>query len=396
MATPTDTGTLEAALRSTRAAVSTETEAYAVDGQTPSYVVHATGLEDVTAVLRATDRSGSAVTPWGSGSRQALGMPPSRYDVALDLRALNRIVEYEPADLTVTVQAGMLLSELQRVLADKGQWLPLDPPDGTIGGILATNASGPARMKHGTARDLVIGMQVVSPQGDVLKSGGRVVKNVAGYDMAKLHIGALGTLGVISQATFKVAPLPKVTRTVTMSGELSNLMSTSLLIRNRGWAVGGLILAGPPWQLSIRLEGGAAAVERTQRELEALGPLTESEALDSAEEALVIARLSTGPTLVVAACEALATAGARVTAYPTAGVLRGRWSGSPDVAALEAVRRDAEAAGGAFVLEAAPVELKQRFDVWGALPPAFELMRRLKQQFDPNRTLNPGRFVGGL
>ncbi len=197
-------------------------EMYAVDGMTPSVVVKPTSQAEVAAAMGAANAAGAAVVPFGGGTQQGLGMPPERYDVALDLRQIESVVEYEAADLTITVEAGMRLSALQRLLAEKGQWLPLDPPvsdEATIGGVLATNASGPARFSRGTGRDLVIGMTVATAQGEIVKSGGRVVKNVAGYDLAKLHIGALGTTGVILQVSLKVSPLPVRTSMVAIRGE---------------------------------------------------------------------------------------------------------------------------------------------------------------------------------
>src|ERR687883_1494657 len=144
-------------------------------------------------------------------------MPPRRLDQIIETTGLNRVVEYEPADLTVTVEAGMRFAELQQRLAEEGQFLALDPPaaeGATIGGVIATNASGPLRFAYGTARDLVIGTRVANPDGTLTRAGGRVVKNVAGYDLTKLYIGSLGTLGVIVELSFKLAPIPPVLSTV--------------------------------------------------------------------------------------------------------------------------------------------------------------------------------------
>ena len=246
---------------------------YAVDGLSPRIVVMPATPHEVAAVLETANASGAAVLPRGGGTQTALGMPPQRYDVALDLKRLNGVVEYEPADLTVTVEAGMRLSELQKLLGEKGQWLPLDPPlpdEATIGGVLATNVSGPARLRYGSSRDLVIGMTVALASGEVVKSGGRVVKNVAGYDLAKLHIGALGTLGVIVQAVFKVAPLPVQDVAVMVPGDLEALGRLADALIDARLALLGLVLskgAGETrWTLAARFAGGAAAVQRSQGE----------------------------------------------------------------------------------------------------------------------------------
>src|SRR5687768_5798371 len=157
--------------------------------------------------------------PWGGGTAAAVGVPPARAGVVLGPSRLRAIVEHEPGDLTVTAQAGVVMRELQTALGACGQWLSLDPPDAeraTLGGVLATNACGPRRHLYGTARDLLIGVTVVTADGSVVKGGGKVVKNVAGYDLPKLFIGSYGTLGVIVEATVKLRPLPEQEDLVTV------------------------------------------------------------------------------------------------------------------------------------------------------------------------------------
>jgi len=186
--------------------------AFAVDGLTPQAAVAPASYEQVAEVMGYAHAEELAVIPWGGGAHIHTGNVPARYDIALSLSRLNAVVEHEPADLTTTVQAGMTLSELQGRLGAAGQLLPLDPPGGeraTIGGILAANASGPWRHAFGSARDMTIGLRVVTAEGRITRAGGRVVKNVAGYDLCKLYVGSLGTLGVIVEATFKLAPLPQ-------------------------------------------------------------------------------------------------------------------------------------------------------------------------------------------
>ena len=166
---------------------------------------------ELAATLQAADEAGNAVAAVGGGTQLDLGMPPSRLDVVIDTTGLNRVVEYEPADLTVTVEAGIRFAELQRILGEQGQFLALDPAvqDGaTIGGVIATNTSGPLRLSYGTPRDLVIGTRVANPDGTLTHAGGRVVKNVAGYDLNKLYIGSLGTLSIVVELSFKLAPIP--------------------------------------------------------------------------------------------------------------------------------------------------------------------------------------------
>ena len=160
---------------------------------------------------------GAAVVPWGGGTRQGLGAPPSSYHLALDMRGLNRVVAHEPADLTVTVQAGCTVGALQDALTRESQWLPLDPPlpgRATVGGTLAAGIAGPLGTGFGLPREMVIGMRAVLPDGTVVKSGGNVVKNVTGFAMDRLHVGGLGTLGVIAEVTFKIVPTPRKEATV--------------------------------------------------------------------------------------------------------------------------------------------------------------------------------------
>ncbi len=405
---------LEARLRDLLAAeaLTGDAAARAVDGSKPSLVAAPASQAEVAAVLGAADAAGAAVIPWGGGAQMGLGMPPLRYDLALDLRRLDAVVEYEPADLTVTVEAGARLSDLQARLGERGQWLPLDPPaavGATVGGILATNASGPGRVAYGTARDLCIGMTVALAAGSLVKSGGRVVKNVAGYDLGKLHIGALGTLGVIVQASFKVAPLPGRSEHVTIDSAITDLMS---ITRNlSGLAVNAFVLtnerADGGWRLALRFAGSSAAVQRSMREVEALAAAASlslirvagqgDEARGAAADEVVV-RAGVLPGAEARVIDALAERKAAVVAYPTTGIAYGRWSAiaSPSAETLASLRRLCGAAGGALVLESAPVELKRRVDVWGPPRADFALMRRLKAEFDAKGTLNPGRYAGGL
>jgi glycolate oxidase FAD binding subunit len=390
---------------------------YAVDGLLPSLVVAPKTIEDVARALAIANDCGAAVIPRGGGSQMALGMPPLRYDLALDLRGLDEVVEFEPADLTVTVQAGMRLRELQRRLAERGQWLPLDPPlspDATIGGMLATNVSGPGRIAYGTARDLVIGMVVATAEGQVVKSGGRVVKNVAGYDMAKMHIGALGTLGVIVQVAFKIAPRPAAERSLVIEGgEVDALLRLAFETRDAGLPATGIVMRDDGHQpdLKLRFAGNAASVDRSCREASLLAhrfslrvdgvesePSTLAEAADQATERALTLRMSCRPSEIGDFLRTSRTLGGVLVSYPTAGVafMRLDEAASETEGRIARLRAEIEASGGALVLESAPPEIKREIGVWGSARADFVLMRRLKEQMDPNAILNPGRFLGGL
>jgi glycolate oxidase FAD binding subunit len=182
-----------------------------IDGKHPSILCEPTSADEIAAILGVAHRERATVIPWGGGTRMSVGFPPRQADLVLRSSGLGGIVEYEPADLTVTVQAGMRFAALQDVLREHGQMLALDPPAAdraTIGGVIASNASGPKRLAYGTARDLVIGIRVANAEGVLTKAGGRVVKNVTGYDLNKLYTGSYGTLGIIVEISFKLHPLP--------------------------------------------------------------------------------------------------------------------------------------------------------------------------------------------
>ena len=199
---------------------STNPEDYVIDGVAPSVAVRPATVEAVSAVMSAAHGAGAAVILWGGGTRIAMGNMPRRYDVALDLTRLNSIIAHNHGDLTATVQAGVTVAALRRALAEHGQFLAIDPPlpdTATVGGTLAVGNSGPLKWQYGSVRDTVIGMKVVQADGVVTKSGGQVVKNVSGYDMARLHIGGLGTLGVIVEVSVKLTPLPHHEKTVIAS-----------------------------------------------------------------------------------------------------------------------------------------------------------------------------------
>lgn len=387
---------------------------YEVDGLTPLVATRPGSQADVAAVLKAASVAGATVIPRGGGTLMALGMPPTRYDVTLDLRGLDALVEYEPADLTVTVEAGMEMDRLASTLRERGQMLPLGTfrdQNTTIGGVLATNLHSPGfRHMYGAARDLCIGMTVALSSGEIVKSGGRVVKNVAGYDMGKLHIGALGTLGVILQASFKVVPEPAASGGGIVRGERGALETALRALLEARLALRSASLTHDAservWRLNVGFAGSEAAVERSQGEFRAIagdsednGPLDAvSRAYSAVQNDPVCVRVTVPVARTGGLAQALADAGASVVSEPTLGSAHGSWADTPPVSAatIRSLREQATQAGGALVVERAPVELKQAAGVWGEPRGDFALMRRLKEQFDAAGTLNPGRFVGGI
>jgi glycolate oxidase FAD binding subunit len=365
--------------------------------------------------------------PVGGGAHLHLGNPPEAYDLALSTARLNRIVAHEPADMTVTVEAGVRFADLKAQLATHGQWLPLDPPGierATIGGLLAANVSGPLRHRYGTIRDWLLGIRVVHADGTTSKSGGRVVKNVSGYDLHKLYVGTLGTLAVIAEATFKLAPLPQLDRTVAAACPTAAAAASIIsAVHERGLAVISAELLSPTaanavcgassWLALLRVAGGEAAVARTLRDLGDYVELAEGSLADTGD-AWVRWRASFAPATLSLRFSAMPSRAAHLaesfdrrfvgdapvlSATVTAGVVRLNLTPSDDARCLSLVEsaREIAARYDAFmVIDAAPLAVKQQTDVFGPPRSDIEIMRRLKSDFDPQRTLAPGRFMGRI
>ncbi len=403
-----------------------------VDGLLPSTVMRPDDADDAAGGLHACDLAPAAVVVWGGGTQMPLGAPPRRYEVAFSTERMTRLIEYEPADLTCRVEAGMRLRDLQAALRAQGQRLPLDPPHperATVGGMVAANTNGLSRGRYGTVRDWVIGIAVAYPSGKVARAGGKVVKNVAGYDLMKLHIGALGTLGVVVEVNFKVQARPE--KDATLLGHFdaaAPALEVGLKLARQYLAPAAAIVldrdslseflppplagegrGGGPWTLALKLDGYAREVEAAKDHAirfirEAGGGVEEPEIPPAfwdaardwsapADDAVVlraIVPLTSSQQLVAAI-----PPDARILAQPASGVVDVR---VPAPSAVETLSRLRLAAGveGQVVVSTAPVALKPALDVWGPPPPGFPTMRALKQALDPNGILNPGRFVGGI
>lgn len=352
--------------------------------------------EALAAALAAAAGAGRAVVPVGGGRAASMGAPPERRDLELSLAKLDGIIEHSQADLTCTVEAGITLERLQQELGRAGQFLPLDPrnsPGHTVGGALASGWTGPLRMRFGSPREFVVGLRVALPDGKLVRSGGRVVKNVSGYDLNKLHLGALGTLGVIVEASFKVFPRPASQRT------FERIASTA----DEAWAEIERLLTLPqlPWALEVERDaegvlrlvtlvaGPRSAVDRLGREIgwqESGESWDERSRITSAHWAKLAAPRADLPGIL-----AQLPAGAHWIAQPATGTAD--WLDATDAGAIVAIRALAERAGGSLVLLAAPEELKREVGVWGADPATLDLMLQLRDAFDPQRTINPGRYV---
>jgi glycolate oxidase FAD binding subunit len=349
----------------------------------------------------------------GAGTKDYLGdLAPT--DIVLETAALSGVVAHVPADLTVTVAAGTPLAELQRALAQHGQTLPLDPPHGdraTVGGVVAANSSGFRRARYGGVRDLLIGTTTALADGSVARAGGRVVKNVAGYDMNKLLVGSFGTLGVITECTFKVLPVPAATAGIRARfARAADAFAAADTIARTPARPAALVVDGSDaWDLLVVAEGAASAVERTMTIVasaaEARGSAERDPDIERELAPLrelpreadgVLVRASLPPAAQNAYAEvALRLEGfARLVADAASGIVRVHVRGDDDdmIAAADALLVAARVCGGSARVERRPDRLRQRVAAWGdGDRPGLFLMRRLKEAFDPSGVLEPGR-----
>ncbi|MGC1274153.1 MAG: FAD-binding oxidoreductase [Planctomycetaceae bacterium] len=399
------------------------TPADAIDGIQPRFVVEPATPSEVARVLAVANAAGLNVIPRGGGTKLDWGNPPRGADIVLSLKRLDQILEHAAGDMTATVETGCTIAALQRTVAERGQRLALDPlwPErATVGGVLATGDAGPLRWSFGPPRDLVLGVTVALADGTLARSGGKVVKNVAGYDLPKLFAGSFGTLGVITQATFRLHPLPEAVRTlafvlspdgisrfVAAMGECS-LLTAAVQVRES---------KGEPRSACVRIEGlsdaVAAKAERVANAALAAGAIVSDPSDDewSARERLfedagapfVVGKLAVLPARLGDLFKTLredASCPVRwrlVMQAMGAGLVRCESVDADALAvAISRLRAAVSSLGGSLVVLRHPPERRDCFDVWGTPGDSLPLMRRVKEQFDPAGTLNPGRFVGGI
>ena len=429
-------------------------DGYEVDGLMPQAVVRPGDRLQVAEVLRWASAEGVSVLPRGGGTRMGLGNVPRQVDLVLDLGGLDRLVDYQPADMTATVEAGVTLASLQQQLAPGGEFVPLESPlasRSTVGGILSVGAGGPLTHAYGLPREWLIGIGVLSPQGVATKAGGKVVKNVTGYDLNKLYTGSLGTLGVIVEASFKLLPVnTEAGALMAYFPSLSTAISAGRKLLHSATAPMGchVITSGvssrlqnaspdlgpdqPETALSIAFYSGRA--KATGRRLE------ESTSLLLAEGSINVQRID-GPaandllrwitdvpaemipcsTLVMklsvpsrsvaevsAECGEANLSGEQPEqlADPGFGTIRLIWPEAPGdegnlgeehfLKTIDEIRQISHRHGGMAVVEHCPLPVKAQIDVWGGPPDSMAIMQRIKDKFDPNGILNPGRFLGGI
>jgi glycolate oxidase FAD binding subunit len=397
----------------------------------PQALVCPTSQDQLAAVMACAHRHRWRVLPCGSGSKLGWGGWAEGIDLVVSTGQLTRIVDHAVGDLTVTAEAGLSLAALQRTLAAARQWLPLDPAypeQATLGGLIATADTGSLRQRYGGIRDMLIGLSFVRYDGQVAKAGGRVVKNVAGYDLMKLMTGSYGTLGLLSQVTFRTYPLQEASQTVVFAGSAAAIAALSQAVRLSALTPIALDLLSPQlmaalgqpeaFGLAAQFQSIAAGVEEQVQRLLALGATqgVSGQVLTGEADArfwqqssshlfaalpdspLAIAKVGLLPVAAMTLLEQLEATGAglgRLHASSGVGHIRLEGQGAAPETVLK-LRSHCEAASGYLTVLAAPLALKQAVEVWGYTGNALELMRRLKQQFDPERLLSPGRFVGGL
>ncbi len=420
--------------------------AAAVDGKKAAAIVRPASGEQAAEFLRYAHHNGLKVAIRGGGTHTNLGNPIAGLDLIISTDRLSAITEYSRSDLMIGTQAGVQLSVLQNELEKNGQFLPVETPSSdqgaTIGGAIAANSSGPGRLAYGPARDWLIGTKCVLADGTMVKAGGRVVKNVAGYDMNKLYIGSLGTLGLIYEMNFKLLPLPPAFGTLIMTFDSINtacevalkiidtgVFPTALTVLDRGGAQ-AINLPAAEATLLVEVRNTRLAVERQMRDASELGRRANSRGIEQAGEraaqkevwqqvngfgyrqSLVGASLTLKVSSLPDGSAELLTRAKRLAgendlelqslSHAGHGLTWLTISYSNEDGALKFVRELSswsEGTGGAVAVERSPLALKQRLDdVWGAALTQGELrlMRGIKQKLDPQNTLNPGRFAGKL
>jgi glycolate oxidase FAD binding subunit len=431
-----------------------ELKASVIDGKRPKVIVSPKTIEEVAKIVFYANEQNLTIIPMGSRTKMGMGGIPKKIDIVLSTGRLNHITDSDTDNLTLSVESGITLSEVQKRLAKEGRgyFLPLDPPfteRATIGGIVATNSSGPKRLLYGTARDLITGIKAVFPNGDIVVSGGKTVKNVSGYDMCKVLIGSFGTLGIICEVTFKLLPLPEKEATlwipfatideangfvqeiahsqlIPASMDILNAMAvkkmkdTVSMPQNRNYLV------------AIGLEGVAESIERQIAEVRDRGrkhgaletvPVNSEKhrafwiAVRDSAQGLAEADpnlISLKSNFLISKCGEMLRSYEKIAqglgvdcafiCHSGSGILYTyvlagknlRLKIESLVKLIGELTSEAVRNGGNLLVESCLPAIKKRIDVWGQPRGDYRIMRRLKEQMDPAGILNPGRFVGGI
>lgn len=429
-------------------------EAYALDGKRPKVIVSPRTVDEVSKIVAYANQEHLALVPMGNGTKTGMGGIPKAMDIGLLTTRLNRITDCDIDNLTLTAESGIALSQVQRHLAKegKGYFLPLDPPftnKATLGGIVATNSSGPKRLLYGTARDLIIGIKAVFPNGDFVVSGGKTVKNVSGYDMCKLLIGSFGTLGIICEITFKLLPLPEreasllvpfkildeangFVQAITHSQLLPASIETLNALAVRKMKYDLPLPSDGNYVVAIGLEG---VVESTERQISEMGNIgkkhgaLEPMALDSERHHAfwnALRDFSKGlakryPEYVALKsnfliskcgqmmgsyekiakglemdCAFISHSGNGILYTYVLGNQEGRSRMESLIKFIKKLTLEAAKNEGNLIIESSPSLIKKKVAPWGKSRSDALMMRRIKKQIDPRGILNPGRFLAGI
>jgi glycolate oxidase FAD binding subunit len=385
-----------------------------VQGVTADEVLAPASIEEARGAIARLARERRPMVFVGGGTKLSLGAPPSRLAAVVRTTALARVVEYAPSDQVVTVEAGITLGALQDRLAQDRQRLSLDAPwpaRATLGGIIAANAFGPLRARSGSVRDLILGVSLVRADGVLARGGGRVVKNVAGFDLPKLVCGSLGTLALIAAVTLRVHPLPETTEVRVVRGlDAAGVVALASAVRAAQLEPSALLARreGASWDVALRFEGFGAAVTGQLARLGASCTLAADDApslfarhQSAREGARLRLKIAALPNALPAVERALAPLGplappAELAWYPTLGLgFLSAAASSVEILALDSARQALRALGGTLTVEEAPPAVLATFASWSS-PAALALHQAVKSRFDPDGLLAPGRFVGGI
>lgn len=385
-----------------------------IDSLKPRLIVRPASVEEAVECLKICGKHQAAVIPAGRMNWLECGNPISRADVVLSLERISRVIEYSAPDLTATVEAGALLTDFNDLVRKERQWLPLDPPgasEATIGAVAACASSGPLRAGFGTPRDYTLGLRLAHIDGSESRSGGKVVKNVAGYDMNKLYVGSLGTLAVITEITLKLRPLPDRISTLIITDQYHQRLISIARAASELQPASIFLCSMPDVSLAIRFAGSEPAVDyqidcvmktlsHSQAmilgDMEAENFWTRVADIDSAANVAVKASV---PIAFAAQGfeKMLALPRSSITADLGTGIIRGAFNAEDEsaVAVIEKLRAEVVRMSGTLFIERASTTVRRRADAWGEVETAG-LVKSIKEKFDPGSLLNPGKFVAGL